>query len=290
MKKIEMITVKEPTYPKKSSINKSVKNFYYEKRPIISNSLNIKEELEISEKKAIIDKNINKINDSVDKLLHQFSFLKLFNRAAKRNGTFSVKMMEFDKYFNKLKQEAKSIEKSNNTIKTTDELFDHSYRDLVYRISDVYTFISGLKEDLTSFENKYYPKMKVTAYNLCDGKSYEEIDALIMEVNTYINGFKSIEETFDYICYNSGVLITDTVDALVKSYNQSNYNISIKYFLKSEVVIAFSYFEWIDLMRKIKQTLFKYNKVKLSEEFNKLYHELELRYTIIIICNALMEV
>jgi len=225
----------------------------------------------------------------VDKLIHHYSFLKLFNRAAKRNGMFNVKIMEFDKYFKKLRQEVKSIEKFQSTLNTTDELFNHSYQDLVYRVTDVYNFVYGIKDDLEKFEQNYYPKMKVTAYNLCDDKTAEEIDLLTNEITTYINGFKNIEETFDYICYNSGSLITDTVDEFVKSYIDSNYNINRKFFLNSEVVIAFSYFEWIDLMRKIKQTLNKYNKVKLNDKFVKLYHELELRYTIIVICNALME-
>ena len=80
----------------------------------------------------------------------------------------------------------------------------------------------------------------------------------------------------------------NTVSSLVSLLKKNNSKIDNKYFLNTDFVITYTYFEWIDLMRKIKLVLSKYKDIKLSKEFSDYYHNLLVRYGIIVIFNARM--
>ena len=43
-----------------------------------------------------------------------------------------------------------------------------------------------IKDDLATFEKENYPKIKMSTYNACKGKTYQELENLANEVNNVI--------------------------------------------------------------------------------------------------------
>ncbi len=289
MKKVENIIVSDPIYPVKSKGKGTKKEYYSEKMPTITNDLILEEEASIDIKKNKLKTALEKVQKTIDDNAHQFVFLKLFVRAAKTDLSFEDKIKELEHYSNVLRNELKEINKIHNSYRRNDELFNLNYNELSTKIFEIKSFASGVKKDIARLEKDYYPSLKVTAYNLIDGKSTKEIELFIEDVEAFIKDFKNFEEAFDYICYYSGDLIMDTVYSLVEILKKNECKIDHKYFLNSEVVITYTYFEWIDLIRKIKLVIKKYNSVLQDNKFLNNFKKLEVRYGIIVIYNAMME-
>lgn len=288
MKKIENVVVLDPIYPVKNKRKLEKSNFYCERIPTITNDLILDDNASIEIKKSKIKSTLEKIQKTIDDNAHQYAFLKLFSRAAKVDVDFNRKLSELEHFSSELRNRLKMINRMHNSYRQNDELFNLNYNDFSTKIFEIKSYANGLKKDISRLEKQYYPQLKVTAYNLIDGKSTKEVELFTVDVEKFIADFKNFEESFDYICYYSGELIMDTVSSLVTILQKNNFKIDNKYFLNSEVVITYTYFEWIDLIRKIKLVLRKYKDLAYNTEFSKNFHELEVRYGVIVIYNARM--
>lgn len=288
MKKRENVIVLDPVYPVKNKKRLDKNNFYCERIPTITNDLILDDDASTEIKKSKIKNTLEKIQKTIDENAHQYAFLKLFARAAKYDDTFDKKLAELEHFSSELRNRLKMINRMHNSYRQNDELFNLNYNEFSTKIFEIKSYANGLKKDIARLEKEYYPQLKVTAYNLIDSKSTKEVEIFTEDIEKFISDFKSFEESFDYICYYSGDLIMNTVSSLVNLLKKNNSKIDQKYFLNSDFVITYTYFEWIDLMRKIKLVLSKFKDIKLNKEFLDNFHELEIRYGIIVIFNARM--
>lgn len=288
MKKLESVVILDNEYPVKNKRKLEKSKYYFERIPTIVNDLILDEETSIDIKKSKIKITLDKIQKTIDDNVYQFAFLKLFSRAAKADSNFERKISEVEHYSNELRNRLKMINRMHNSYRQNDELYNLNYNDFSTKIFEIKSFANGLKKDIEKLEKEYYPQLKVTAYNLIDGKSTKEVEIFTEKVESFISGFKSFEEAFDYICYYSGELIMNTVSSFVSILKKHNSKIDSKYFLNSDYVITYTYFEWIELIRKIKLVLSKYQNINLNTKFLDNFHELEVRYGIIVIFNARM--
>ena len=216
-------------------------------------------------------------------------FLKLFSHAAKKSNTFIEQLLNLDKFFERLKAEYEVLVEKCKELQKSETQDKEAFLDMYYKVAEIGNFIAGLNDDMRYIEKSYYPEMKVTAYNLCDGKTSKELDDLNENISKYLKEFKGMQDAFDYICYNSGPLITDTVRTFVESLQNNGRKVSMQYFLDSEVVIAFNYIEWINLMKRLQFIKSKFKNDDYSITFLENYKNLEVCYAIILIFNAAVE-
>lgn len=292
MKKIDVVEIKEYSYPQKNNLKVkklSNKELYKEKTSILYSKNVIDENISVSELLSKLAKEFEKQRKVMEKTNHKFSFLKLFSYSAKKSNTFNELLLNLDNYFSRLNKEYASLVKRCKELQNYQVDNKDIYLDVYYKIIELNIFIEGLNDDLKYIEKNYYPEMKVTVFNLCDGKTSKELDELNDNINNYLKEFKSMQEAFDYICYNSGPLITDTVNSFVESLQKNGRNVSSQYFLDSDVVIAFNYVEWINLMKRLYFVKNKFKNDDYSINFLENFKTLEICYSIILIFNSAVD-
>lgn len=294
-KKQEVIEVVTPEFPKNNpSIIVNPKDVYSErmKKPTYEHS--ISDCLDKDDKLKKIGFELTAFEKKINELLHLYFFLKLFSKAALKDVEYNEKIIMLDKYVNQLKKQYEALKKNNNALKRKNIATDDEVDELFYKVSDIFDYCSGLKKDLDEIKKKYYPNIKMVSYTLCNSKTYQELDMLNNEINEELSSYKSLQEAYDFISYNTGELITETIEALlnfIKNGLTKNYisNINMDYFIENEIIIYYDYEKWIKLMSKINYVLQKCDKSVYSDEnFMIKYKELERKYLIILIYNEAM--
>lgn len=291
MKKIDVVEIKEYSYPHKT--NKKQKNkiedFYKENSRIIFTKLVVDENIPLKDLIEKITKEFDKQRKALEKSMHNFSFMKLFSFVAIKHQTFVEQLNNLDVFYSKLKEDYDNLVLYCKKLQVREEATQKDYLEVFYKLVEIDMFINGLNDDIAHLKHIYYPEMKVAAHNLCDTKTAKEIDELYDNINNYLKEFKDMQEAFDYICYNSGGLITDTVKTFVESLRKNGRNVSERYFLDSDVVIAFNYIEWINLMKRMQFIKYKFRNDDYSITFLENYKNLEVAFAIILIFNAVVE-
>ncbi|MBO4667835.1 MAG: hypothetical protein J5666_06920, partial [Bacilli bacterium] len=144
--------------------------------------------------------------------------------------------------------------------------------------------------DIKNIKKKYFKEFKVSTIALVKDKSLEQIEDLIIRVDTELSKFKSLEEASDYITYNSGKLINDVVNGIVKAKKNVKGEISYYFFLQTSAIISFELSEWIELFVRINYVREKMkDNIVFSNSLTELYRELETRYAIMIIASEKYE-
>lgn len=285
---IEVLEIKEYSYPQTTKRNIKNINYYNEKTPIVYTKSVIQDNISTNELVQLTTKEFEKTRKSIEKAFHEYALLKLFYRAIKPTDSFNKQFLSVEKFLNRLKQDYEKLLKYLNELKKFQPERE-IYIDVYYKLVELNIIITGINDEIKELQDNYYPEMKVTVYNLCNDKTAKELEELNDNVNNYLKEFKNIQEAFDYICYNSGPLISDTVSSFVESLKANGRSVSIEYFLDSDVVIAFNYIEWVNLMKRIKFIKAKFRNDNYSLTFMENYKNLEVSYAIILIFNAAVE-
>jgi len=259
-----------------------------------------KEEYSISEIEGTDAKkdNLHKRNEEFEKkvldLYHTFSFLRLFAKAANKDNNYNENLIALEKQINHLKKKHEEYKRRSELVKYID-FNDGELEQINSQLNSLFNFYEDLNKKLRDFQNKYYKHLKMTSYSICSEKSYLELENINKNINNILADYKNINEAYDYIYYNSGGLIVDTVKSFVECLERStNPNLkkdyNFYYFLPTDYVVAFSFPEWVELFTKMKYVM-KIAKVELFDylKFKKLYHELETRYIIMLIYNEMIK-
>lgn len=223
--------------------------------------------------------------------LHKYQFLKLFSRAALKNANFNERTLKLDKEINRFKKTYDEVRKRADVLR---HLKEEGETEALYRkLSALFDYGKQLNKELTNYQQTYFPRLKIASYSLCSDMSPGEIENLNKAVNKMLEEFKNIQEAYDYIVYNSGDLLNETVDAFVaalkNSANPKYREYDRKYFLASDYVMVLNFSEWVDLFTKLHYIKRIAKDIELFDylHFKNHYQELEKRYAILLIYNEM---
>jgi len=287
----EKIDIAIPVIPK-SHKNPRIKDeeIYFERVNYVSNGHSLHDLPDLKAKVEQITESLQGFLGKSEALLHQFHFLKMFSRARFKNPEVSDRIYEFEKQIARMKRIYEDLKNKGDLYRYMEKVEDQDLEETFGKINDLFDFLREISKDLTQFQNKFFKKLKMTSYSICNDKSYPELETLNRNISQTMEGYKSFQEAHDYIFYNSGELIVNTIKALVhclaskKNLNYAKtYNYS--YFLGSEVVVALKFTEWIELFNKIRFVMRTTSGVELFDYliFKNYYLELEKRYIMMLI-------
>jgi len=295
-KQKEIIEIEVPEVPSSPTSKVSDEEIYYERADFVDNKYNLKDCFDNKSKQQKIIESLDAYEKKSSTMLHKYFFLKLFMKAALKDQKFNEQMMILDKHINRIKKVFEDLRKKTDVLKYLKDIGDLELEDVFIKINELYEFYRGLDKDVSKFQNTYYRHLKMTSFSICNDKTYQELDTISKNVNKMIDEYKSIQDTYDYIYYNSGELIVDTINSLVQCFENSGnaqYISTYKYdyFIESDFVVVLKFTEWIELFTKLRYVLRTANKVELFDylQFKNYYQELEKRYIIMLITNEMIQ-
>ncbi len=294
----EKIDIQIPDIPSgKRKLNVSDEDIYYE-RVVFSNlgrSINMLPDLKA--KIAKIKETLKQFEAKAEITWHQFYFLKLFSKARSKKQEVTEQIFGLDKKVSKMKRILDDLKNKVDLFQYVEQVEDQKLEDAFSETLDLFGFLDDLNRDLNEFQNLYFKKMKMTSYSICNDKSYLELEALNRNIALMLDGYKSFQEAHDFIYYNSGELITNTIKTLVHCLETSkltNYSsaYSYRYFLNTDAVVAMKFTEWVDLFNKIRFVVRMTAGVELFDYliFKEYYQELEKRYIMLLIYDEMENV
>lgn len=233
----------------------------------------------------VTKENFKKCEEKYKKLLRQYFILVLFKRSVRDTESFLNDFELINSYLEKFKKIFNDTKKVKQIL--TIDMPEASIVNAYYKVSDLSDIIDQLTLELKSFENHYYPKLKMTSYNMIKDKTKEEVEKMANVVNDYINTFATLDEAYDFVMYNSGTLITDCVSELCNEINKLDEgSIDVSYFIGEDVVVYISYTDWINLYSRLQYVFDRIDKKILKiETLAQKLSELEIRYLVVLIYN-----
>ncbi|NLD26446.1 MAG: hypothetical protein GX661_03710 [Acholeplasmataceae bacterium] len=289
----EKININLPEDPSPSLNTANDDEIYYERADYQGSKYNLDDCFDQKTKQERILESIQAFERKAGSLLHKYYFLKLFGRAALRNSSYNEQTLYLDKQINRFKKNADDLRKRTDVLKYVKDVENLELEDVFLKINDTFDFYRDLDNTLNRYQNTFYPRLKMASFSICHDMTYQEIESLLKSINEMLEGYKNIQEAYDYICYNSGELIINTIQSLVNSLANSNnkhyeaYNFA--YFLNSDFVMVMSFSEWVELFTKILYVKRTAKDVELFDylQFKNYYQELEKRYLIMLIYNEM---
>ncbi|MGD9886816.1 MAG: hypothetical protein AB7T03_02490 [Bacilli bacterium] len=293
----EEITIKIPEVPsgkRKSQV--SDEEIYFERVVFTNFGHNILKLPDLKSKIEKIKDTLKQFSQKCEIVWHQFYFLKLFSRARKKTEASDL-IFGFEKQVSRMKRVIEDLTNKVDLFQYMERVEDQEIEDAYTKALDLFTFLDNLAKELMDFQNTYFKKMKMTSYSICNDKNYQELDSLNRNIALMLESYKSFQEAHDYIYYNSGELITNTIKALVHCLETSkltNYSATYNYrfFLSTDAVVALKFAEWVDLFNKIRFVMRITAGVELFDYliFKDYYQELEKRFIMLLIYDEMENV
>ncbi|HPN61382.1 MAG TPA: hypothetical protein PLO88_04525, partial [Bacilli bacterium] len=247
--KINITIPETPSGKRKPQVHDD--EIYFERVVFTNMGNNINKLPDLKSKIAKIKDTLKKFEEKGEIVWHQFYFLKLFSRARGKKAEVINLVHEFDKQVTRMRRILDDLKNKVDLFQYMEKIDDQELEDSYTKVLDLFVFLDDLSKELSSFQNKYFKKMKMTSYSICNDKNYQELEALNRNIALLLDGFKSFAEAHDYIYYHSGELITNTIKALVHCLETSkltNYSTTYNYyyFLSTDAVVAMKLTEWVD--------------------------------------------
>ena len=178
------------------------------------------------------------------------------------------------------------IAKLNEDKDYVDEYINEIYKDIDHVNENSLGLISRIDDER---RNKFN-LLKISSLAVILNKSGEELEKMDKRFSLFVNSFKSIEEASDYIFTNSGELVTNLVNSLVRCVESTNredfknkYN--TYYFLKSDVILWMSLADWVEIYNKVRHSTTVLRNVDIANyiDFTSYLEEFEIRYLVLMI-------
>lgn len=292
-KRKEKIYIDIPTAPVKALSQAHDNEIYYERAAYSENKYNLEGLDDIAKTKKVLDA-VRSFEKRQGNLLYKYYFLKLFSQVALRDKKYNEQMIMLDKQINRIKKNYADVKKRTELIRRVKDGEYYDYEGLYAKINELFEFSADIRKLLNDVEKNYYLELKIAIYSICKGKTYEELEVLHKAVSETVKEYKSMQEAYDFIYFNSGEQIVGTVKALVRAVASSGISAyantyTYQYFLTSDDVVVLRFPEWIDLFNKMLYCFRMTNKLDIfaDEAFAGKYRELEKRYMIILIYNEM---
>lgn len=292
MKKQEIIEITTPEMPKDNShLDVDESEVYFERTKQTKKHIFSSKNLDQDEKRQKINTDVASFAEKLTTMLHQYHFLHLFSLAAADKDCFLTEQKNINKYVTQLIKTYEALKKDNNALKRKKLVTDEMVNELYYQVGDLESYYHDLLEDINDYKKEHFLNLKMASYAFCNEKTYQELEDYTKYVNNEISKYSSLKDAYDYVCYNSGELITETITALVaymKTGLTKNYVSSFKtdYFLENEIIMYYDYPKWIGLFSKINYVVKKCDKAVFADKnFITAYQELEYKYIIVLIYN-----
>ncbi len=292
MKKQEIIEITTPEMPKdKSDLPVDENDLYFEKANQVKNYHFSSKNLNQDEKRAKINADLAGFEEKLIAMLHLYHFLNLFSLAMEGKEKLSIIQKEIDKYVIQFEEKFEALKKANNSLKRKKILTEEMVNELYYEVGDLVTYYDDLIEDINQYKKEYFQSLKMASYAFCNEKTYQELKEYYQYVTSEIDKYSSLQDAYDYVCYHSGELITNTITnllAFMKKGLTKNYvsNFTMDYFLENEIIMFYDYPKWISLFSKINYVIKKSDKAIFTDKnFMTSYQELEYKYIMVLIYN-----
>ena len=285
--KVENIVVNEEyTYPVASKKRLPREKLYKETTHVRKRERIIDDSLTPSEKVNRIASDLESLNKKYLALKREYLFVKLLSYACNNLSGFNKDFSTFENYLKKFGNDLMLVSKYFAAFRVKFDEKSNTIGEIIEEVYRLYDFSSGLNDDINNIKKKYFNEFKVSTHALIKDKSLEQIEDLIIRVDSELSKYKTLEEASDYITYNSGKLITDVVNGIVKAKKTVKGEISFYFFLQTSAIISFELSEWIELFVRINYVREKMkDNIVFSNSLLNLYRELETKYAIMIIAS-----
>ena len=118
---------------------------------------------------------------------------------------------------------------------------------------------------------------------------YTELVSFEKEITRFLNKFKDIDEAAEYICFNSGGLLTSFIDELIIYINNNEHLVNKKfipmdYIEKNRTIIVMDLKQWLEIFNNLRlaMTNVKNNNERSYKSLKENYSLLLMYYFIII--------
>ncbi|MDD3999718.1 MAG: hypothetical protein PHX62_02330 [Bacilli bacterium] len=288
----EKINLQLPEGPSPSISTAKDEEIYYERANYKNNKYDLEDCFSTKSKQEKIMESIAAFEKKYEKILHQYSFIKLFYRAALKTKEYNEMTLRLDKQVNRFKKKSEDLKKKSDVLKYVVDAPDFELEQIFLKINELFDFSRDLDKQINQYKSAFFPQLKIASYSICNDQSYLEIDSLNKAVNKMIDEFKNIQEAYDFIVYNSGELIINTVNAFVNGLKNSKNQYreyDFHYFLNTDYIMTLKFPEWVELFTKILYVKRVVKDVELFDylNFKNYYLELEKRYLIMLIYNEM---
>jgi hypothetical protein len=223
-------------------------------------------------------------------IMNAYYICKIFSYIAIKDSDFEHQMNAIDKHIKRLENLHSAITEQVLILKSENTSSQETLKDVNEKIKEALLFHEGVSNILDDARNNYFNHLKIATLNVCLNRKNIELERMHRELVTFLKDYKSFDEAAQTIYYNSGQLIHQMIDELIKCLIQHKNERYIKaypthYFLKTDVVITLSFPEWIELYNRIKFVMKSAMDAKLMHclDFRKYFDQFELRYLILMI-------
>ena len=239
---------------------------------------------------ALANKKYNSLLKAYNNLLYNFYLCKFFSLAVYKD---SEELNEFARLehqviitkdlFENVKDRLNKLNEDKDYV---DDYIDEIYKDIDHVNENSLGLISRIDDER---RNKFN-LLKISSLAVILNKSGEELEKMDKRFSLFVNSFKSIEEASDYIFTNSGEMVTNLVNSLVRCVESTNredfknkYN--TYYFLKSDVILWLSLADWVEIYNKVRHATTVLRNVDIANyiDFSGYLEEFEIRYLVLMI-------
>lgn len=283
--KVEDIVVNDKyTYPAASKKKLPRERLYKETTSVRTREIVIDEKLSSGDKVKMISSDLESLDKRYQDLRRELLFIKLMSNACSDYPQLLKDLSVFENYLKKFSNDLMLVSKYFQAFRIKYDENNNTLSEIIEEVYRLFDFSSGLVEDIKGIKKKYFNEFKVSTIALIKDKSLSEIEDLMIRVDSELAKYKTLEEASDYITYNSGKLIIDVVNGIVKAKKTVKKDISYYFFLQTSDIISFELPEWIELFVRINYVRSK-DSIVFSNTLLNLYRELETKYAIMIIAS-----
>ena len=244
----------------------------------------------IEEVITLIDKEFSRLAKGYDNLLYNYYMCKFFSIAVLKDEEDYIDMASLEKQMASIRELYDDIDARVKNLKEEKDYADNYLKQLYQDIKHGYEIYLGLSSRVNETRRNKYNSIKISSLAAIINKTGEELEKMDKRFMLFLNSFKSLEEASDYIYVNSGELITNLVNSLVRcsqTANKKEYQnlFNIYYFLKSDVILCLSLSEWVELYNKIRHCVNVLRGVDVANyiDFQNYLDEFEIRYLLLMI-------
>lgn len=239
---------------------------------------------------SLINKKCKELDRNYDSLIYNYYICKFFSLAVFTRVDELHDIASLEKQLTNLRLAYEDISAKLKKVNENNDYSNDYLEELFIQSKSDNEICLGLLNRVNETRRVYFNSLKISSMAVLLNKTGEDLEKMDRRFMTLVNSFKSLEEASDYIYVNSGELITNLVNSLVrcsqtcmKEEHKNQFN--LYYFLKSDVILCLQLNEWIELYNKVKHCVNVLRGVDIANyiDFQGYLDEFEIRYLVLMI-------